>query len=137
MTDRSALNLNAPECQAALRLEQRYFDAYNQKSRELESELGNKTQELTELQRQLQQSTQEIELKELQLRQAQDELDLSTHYIRGLEQFQYNASHILKFQAKLLIKGLLRRGLDRLRWILPESQVRRHKEQIKALLHKL
>lgn len=137
MTNEPTIDLADAGCRESLRLEQRYFQAFNQQARELEERLAASQQELDGMGQFLAQKEKDLELCRLQLVQAQDELDFNLHYLRNLEQFQHRATHSLKTQLKLLTKTLLRRLVDRLKWVLPAQQLQRHKDRLRAILQRL
>lgn len=137
MTNEPTIDLADAGCRESLRLEQRYFQAFNQQARVLEERLAASQQELDGMGQFLAQKEKDLELCRLQLVQAQDELDFNLHYLRNLEQFQHRATHSLKTQLKLLTKTLLRRLVDRLKWVLPAQQLQRHKDRLRAILQRL
>ena len=137
MTNEPTIDLADAGCRESLRLEQRYFQAFNQQARELEERLAASQQELDGMGQFLAQKEKDLELCRLQLMQAQDELDFNLHYLKNLEQFQHRATHSLKTQLKLLSKTLLRRLVDRLKWVLPAQQLQRHKDRLRAILQRL
>lgn len=85
----------------------------------------------------LHQQQQDLQLYHTQLAQAQEELEFNLAYLHSLEQFQHQASHSLKTQLKLMGKTVLRRLVDRLRWLLPAGQLQRHKQRLKSVLRRL
>lgn len=137
MTNEPTIDLADAGCRESLRLEQRYFQAFNQQARELEERLAASQQELDGMGQFLAQKEKDLELCRLQLVQAQDELNFNLHYLRNLEQFQHRATHSLKTQLKLLSKTLLRRVVDQLKWVLPAQQLQRHKDRLRAILQRL
>lgn len=137
MTNEPTIDLADAGCRESLRLEQRYFQAFNQQARELEERLAASKQELDGMGQFLAQKEKDLELCRLQLMQAQDELDFNLHYLKNLEQFQHRATHSLKMQLKLLSKTLLSRLVDQLKWVLPAQQLQRHKDRLRAILQRL
>ena len=74
----------------------------------------------------------DIDILRIQIIQAQEELGYSINQVSTLEDWTLLASQSIKYQIKLLIRELIRRGKNRGRWLVPLQSARRLK---KLLLH--
>lgn len=78
----------------------------------------------------------EISLSDLQLRQAQEELATTLALQQELVQWQQKLEMSLQRQLNLMVKTLMLRCMDQLRWLLPMAPLRRFKVGIQRLLRR-
>ncbi len=141
---------------ALLRAEQRYFEQTQEQSERHAQQLTTLQDQRAELEgtiellrRQLAQAQEEIgtannrlehtlatqipPITLVQLAQAQEELAHALNQLEALQQWQHLSRNSLKLQLKLLVKTLLLRLYNRMRWLIPLRGARR----IKSLLGRL
>ena len=139
-----------------LRAEQRYFEQTQEQSERHAQQLTTLQDQRAELKgaiqllrRQLAQAQEEIgtandrlehtlatqipPITLVQLAQAQEELAHALNQLEALQQWQHLSRNSLKLQLKLLVKTLLLRLYNRVRWLIPLRGARR----IKSLLGRL
>ena len=109
-------------------------DAFEAERQQWQAIFQEAQQEQHNLNTTLAEQRQAISLGELQLRQAQEELATSLALLHQLEQWQQQLESSLQRQLHLLLKTVVLRSVDQLRWLLPTPALRRHKARIQRLL---
>lgn len=109
-------------------------DAFEAERQQWQAIFQEAQQEQHNLNTTLAEQRQAISLGELQLRQAQEELATSLALLHQLEQWQQQLESSLQRQLHLLLKTVVLRSVDQLRWLLPTAALRRHKARIQRLL---
>ena len=108
-----------------LRAEQNYFDQAKNLS-------NDHKKSIKMLEDKIKERDKDIAFLRIQVQQAQEELGYSINQVSTLEDWTLLASQSLKYQIKLMIRELIRRGTNRSRWLVPLQSARRLK---KLLLH--
>lgn len=153
MSDSSdQLNLDS----ALLRAEQNYFEQAQEQSEHHAHQLTRlqaQQDTIQLLRRQLAQAQEEIgtangrlehtlatqipPITLVQLAQAQEELAHALSQLEALQQWQHLSRNSLKLQLKLLVKTLLLRFYNRVRWLIPLRGARRIKSLLRQLKQRL
>ena len=153
MSDSSdQLNLDS----ALLRAEQNYFEQAQEQSERHAHQLTRlqaQQDTIQLLRRQLAQAQEEIgtangrlehtlatqipPITLVQLAQAQEELAHALNQLEALQQWQHLSRNSLKLQLKLLVKTLLLRFYNRVRWLIPLRGARRIKSLLRQLKQRL
>ena len=95
-----------------LRAEQNYFDQAKNLS-------DDHKKSIKILEDNIKERDKDIAILRIQILQAQEELGYSINQVSTLEDWTLLASQSIKYQIKLLIRELIRRGKNRGRWLVP------------------